>query len=157
MADKKRPGPKVEGAEQFDSTLPPPALFIHCVRTYNKMLERATNSIISPVEPNNDMIIYEGFFVRLVAELGLSTPYFSYCRQALIDMGCIRQIKRGGGTGKSQWELIRVPTEELFDMATPRDPNVEKKQRGGEIAMLKDQIATINARVLALEDWKDNG
>jgi len=149
MIEKKRPGPKNYGEDA------PPALYIHCVRTYNKMLERATDQIVSPIEPDLHMIIYEGFFVRLVAELGLSTPYFTFCRQALIDMGCIRQIKRGGGTGRSQWELIKAPTLELFDEKKLKDPNYEKLERKGKQEMMQDQINALNNRVLDLEKFRD--
>src|SRR5690348_13949878 len=109
----------------------PPALFEHCVNTYRAMLSEAQpvsqittimDSIEGGIESEGDpdeIMVYEGFFTQLVtSRLNLSVPYFTQIRKALMNMGCIRQLKRGGGTSPSQWELIYEPTLEAFMNAT---------------------------------------
>lgn len=146
---KKRPGPKLYGDDA------PPALYIHCVNMYNKMLEQATDTIISPLEPENKMIVYKGFLTHLVANQALSVPYFTFCTRALKEMGCIRQLKRGGGRAPSLWELIKAPTEELYIAYKPEDTNSYRLAHKGKTNMLSSQVSDLSTRVLALEDKLD--
>jgi hypothetical protein len=88
-----------------------PALFRHCLLTYEAMLADATMIREGDIE----MCVWQGFLTRLVKEdLKLSTPYYTYCRRALIEMGCIKQLRRGGSSSESQWELVKQPTEDDF-------------------------------------------
>lgn len=130
----------------------PPALFIHCVSIYNKMLEKSTRVIVDN-DPESKMIVYEGFLTHLVSGQALSVPYYTFCRRALIDMGCIRQVKRGGGRSPSQYEMIKAPTPELFFETSPKDIKDSNLGRKGEVAMLKQQIADLNGRMFILEDF----
>lgn len=135
------------------NTEAPPALFIHCNSMYNSMMKEA-NRLVNDGDVT-DMVVYEGFLTHLVSKLALSVPYYTFCRRALIDMGCIRQIKRGGGRSPSQWELIRSPSIELFDEANPDNVTKNKKGRTGEVDMLKTQISDMNNRLLVIEDLLD--
>lgn len=130
----------------------PPALYIHCISIYNKMLESSKK--VGAV-PEEEMIVYEGFLTHLVSGQSLSVPYYTFCRRALIDMGCIRQIKRGGARAPSQYEMIKAPTEELFKEANPKDIKNDVLGRKGEVNMLKKQITDLNGRVLTLEDFME--
>jgi hypothetical protein len=61
-------------------------------------------------------VVYEGFLTDLVKnKLNLSTPYYTKCRKALIAMGCISQLRRGGSSTPSQWLLIKEPLLSKFD------------------------------------------
>ncbi len=91
--------------------------------------------------------MYEGMLTKLITvELNLSVPYYTSILRALKRMGCVRQIRRGGGTSASQWELICPPTEEAFLLVRPR-----KAPKKGKQEMQQDQINALNNRVLALE------
>lgn len=134
----------------------PPALFDHCRRTYLEMSRQAT-SVIEPGSSDSEdeersrIVVYEGFLTHLVTQqLNLSVPYYTSIRKNLIRMGCIRQLKRGGGSSPSQWELIYEPTPEAF--ATAQPPKVPKQTK--ESAM-NEQIRNLSARVSELEDWRD--
>jgi hypothetical protein len=87
-----------------------PSPLLHCERVYMRMRNEATETL----ETDVPMVVWEGFFTRLMQELGLSVPYYSTVRTALMEMGCIRQLRRGGGTSPSQWELLRPPTMALW-------------------------------------------
>lgn len=91
-----------------------PAMFDHSVAVYNEM--RANAKPVG-VEGEGRMLVWEGFLTKLTKRLGLSTPYYTMVRRELIRMGCIRQLRRGGGNSASQWELVKKPTQELYNTA----------------------------------------
>lgn len=132
----------------------PPALFLHCVAAYEAMLNQAhylnTDELCAGgagYSTRQDILIYEGFLTQLVQkDLSLSVPYYTSIRKSLIDMGCIRQLKRGGGTAPSQWELIYEPTFEAFESATP---SKIPKQTKEEATM--QQIQALSNRIGVLE------
>jgi hypothetical protein len=124
-----------------------PAMFEHCVRTYREMLSEAHGV--------GDVIVYEGYLTTLVTQkVNLSVPYYGRIRTLLIDMGCVRQLKRGGGTAPSQWELITEPTEEAFRRCYSAVQTTGVTRLGKtnervaalerEISQLKTQVADIN-------------
>lgn len=130
----------------------PPALFDHCVNTYRTMLKEAKSVAhfdpAASTESSKQVIVYEGFLTQLVTgKLNLSVPYYTSVRKRLMDMGCIRQLKRGGGTSPSQWELIYEPTLEAF-MNSHSSSKVAKQNKE---SMLKEQIVNLSARVSDLE------
>ena len=100
----------------------PVAVFRHAVTVY---MEMAAQGTVIQAEDSN-MLVYEGKLVELVVDTcGLSVPYYTKVTQALKGMGCARQLRRGGGSSPSQWELIREPTPELWqaylNSADPED------------------------------------
>lgn len=117
-----------------------PAMFEHTVRTYREMLQEAKGV--------GDVIVYEGFLVNLVTQkVRLSVPYYGRIRSLLIDMGCVRQLKRGGGTAPSQWELITEPTEEAFKRCY--DP--EKTTGQTKLGRANERIADLEVQVSQLK------
>lgn len=130
----------------------PPALFDHCVKTYQAMLREAQAVVTMAPADGTDpqqgqIIVYEGFLTQLVtSKLNLSVPYYTSIRQKLIQMGCVRQLKRGGGTSPSQWELIYEPTLEKFNAAQPKKTPKQTKE-----SMLQEQVNNLSARVSELE------
>jgi hypothetical protein len=148
--------------EPAEPTSAPPALFDHCCKTYKAMLAEARTVIpVAQVEEEHDelstsesqhIIVYEGFFTQLVTgKLNLSVPYYTSIRQALVRMGCIRQLKRGGGTSPSQWELIYEPTLEAFMNATPKKKTAAQDKE----ALVQEQLDSINGRLTDVEDKVD--
>src|SRR6266496_1675165 len=121
-------------------------LFSHCQNVYNLMLKQSAQIDLETDEPEY-MTVYEGMLTKLITvELNLSVPYYTSILRALKRMGCVRQIRRGGGTSASQWELICPPTEEAFLLVRPR-----RAPKKGNQEMLQDQINALNGRVLVLE------
>lgn len=132
--------------EEEDTT---PALYQHCVNTYQAMLSEASSR---QDDQDNEIIVWEGMFTALItSKLHLSVPYYTQITRALKRMGCIRQLKRGGGSAPSMWELITEPTEELFRNKMP-----QRKVQTDRIGMLQNQINDINRRLLILENsWQN--
>lgn len=157
-----RPGPKSEPQKQYMSIVgnqePPVTLYLHCKRAYDHMLSQAKRVVADADIKNvdgqieigdvNTMIVWEGMLTRLITgDLNLSVPYYSSITKSLKNMGCIRQLRRGGGNSPSQWELITEPTEEMFNSITPK-----KETKPNKHEMLQDQVAHLNSRVLVLEE-----
>lgn len=138
------------GEVQFE--LPVSQNFRYCVDTYAKMKataqtftsEQAGASMRQLARP---MVVWEGFFTKLITEeMGLSVPYYTVVRRELIRMECIRQLRRGGGSSPSQWELLREPTEELWHSAPPKRMLTNSKQD-----QTQGQVGDLNKRVERLE------
>lgn len=142
----------------------PPALYDHCVRTYNAMLSEARRVQVAPEggdikvvdmrEPRDDpehIIIYEGFLTQLITQkLNLSVPYYTKVRKALLRMGCIRQLRRGGGSSPSQWELIFEPSLDAFIKQEP--PKTPKQDK---FSAIEHQVIALIRRVDDLEQSRD--
>jgi hypothetical protein len=99
-------------------------------------------------------IVYEGFLTTLVKEqLNLSVPYYTSIRNLLLDMECVRQLRRGGGNTPSQWLMIREPTAACYWQKRPigtlssettgekRDKIIRSLQR--EVSELKQQYRDV--------------
>src|SRR5690348_16529377 len=82
----------------------------HCTNVYDSM---KAESEIKEVEGSR-MLVWEGFLTHLTSELDLPTPYYTRLRRDLIRMGCINQLRRGGGTTPSLWQVIKPPTLDLY-------------------------------------------
>jgi hypothetical protein len=122
----------------------PPALFGHCQKVYEEMLNDAT--------PHGGMIVYEGFLTQLVTgKLNLSVPYYTAIRSTLTSMGCIRQLRRGGSTTPSQWELIYEPDLEAFMNVQPK-----KERKANKYEQQQEVVDNLIARVNQLETWRDS-
>lgn len=140
------------GRKSKDSTTPE-ALFIHCQTVYKEMLSRADERT---GDNGLSMIVYEGILTSLILrDCNLSMPYYSGVTKALRGMGCIRQLKRGGGTAPSQWELIHEPTEELYSQfKPPRPPQTRAVQMQEQIDDLVSRVANLErifAKVITQE------
>ena len=121
----------------------PPALYLHCVSTYKEMLSTARMIVVN----EGSIAVWEGMLVQLVTgKLHLSIPYYTSVTRALKRMGCVTQLKRGGGVAASQWELHYEPTIEMFNSAQPK-----KEIKQDKYALLQGQFDSLNTRVLVLE------
>lgn len=128
----------------FEAEVTVPQNYNHCVDVYTAMEKEATSI---KADDTTAMRVWEGFLTKLIVDrLGFSVPYFSTIRRELIRMGCMRQLRRGGGTSPSQWELLRAPTEELWHSAPTRQLQAATKQ-----AMSEGQINDLTRRVDRLE------
>lgn len=127
----------------------PPALLDHCRKTYAAMLsDEATRK-------EGDIVIYEGFLTHLITgKLSLSVPYYTAVRKQLIRMGCIRQLRRGGGTSPSQYELVYEPTEEAFFRVSARKE--PKKQHQDRLEGMEERLQNLTQRLSELEGMLDS-
>lgn len=123
----------------------PPSLFLHCVEVYDRIAQDAT-----PIPTDGeDALVWEGYFTKVITQdLGFAIPYYTRITQALKGMGSCIQLKRGGGTSPSRWQLCRPPTLDLFDIYENRSSSraVSKTAQQGF------QIKDLGERVDVLED-----
>lgn len=123
----------------------PAALYGHCESTYTAMIAEAKS--ITSAETLLTTVVWEGMLVNLITgKLHLSVPYYSSITKALKRMGCIRQIRRGGGTSPSLWEIIKAPSIEGFLKDLPIREVAKSKQ-----ALIQTQLDSLIARVGVLE------
>jgi hypothetical protein len=149
--DKKRGGQPLS-----DDVMP--ALFGHCERVYLAMLNEA-KAVPWPYQEDEDeeegpeavAVVYTGKLTKLVAECNLSAPYYSSVTQALRQMGCIRQLSRGGGSADSQWQLIQEPTKGLFQTMKDAGTVPQRKARATKTEGIQSQVNNLNGRVNTLE------
>lgn len=127
---------------------PAAMLYQHCESAYNKMLETAKRV--------DGAVVWEGALTRLIThDLNLSIPYYTSITRTLRAMGCIRQLKRGGGTAGSQWELINDPSEEKFSAVMAQGaptPDTKGPMGTGLMSQHSYQINQILRRLQTLED-----
>jgi hypothetical protein len=123
-----------------------PALYNHCVRTYEEMLSQSKKA---QLDGYADAIVWEGFLTDLIqGQLAFSSPYYTSIMQALTGMGCVRQLRRGGSTTESQWILEHDPSLEDFleykeATATPKPSPLDP---------LLQQLRDLTRRIERLED-----
>jgi hypothetical protein len=120
-----------------------PALYGHCVTAYNAMRAHA--------QPHEAELLYQGALTHLFKEIGFTSPYYSFITRRLTAMGCVRQIRRGGGPYvESQWLLITEPTIELFHETAESDGvNVRGMHNSSE--RMEWQYRNLSQRVLRIE------
>lgn len=124
-----------------------PSLYGHVQSVYKEMLSQAQNV---QTEEGINMTVYEGMLVNLITStLNLSVPYYSKCMNTLKAMGCVKQLRRGGGTSKSQWELLSEPTEAAFKQHIDDKPKAPRKP--SKVDMHDQQIRNLTSRVNELE------
>jgi hypothetical protein len=119
-------------------------MYDHCKKVYEKMHHDA----VVKAEGDIRMLVWEGFMTRLIqSDLGLAVPYYTAVRGHLTRMGCIRQLRRGGGNAKSQWEVIKEPTKEAFENAEA-SKSTQARARETHSAQIND----LSKRVAKLEN-----
>lgn len=126
------------------------AIYNHCKDAYAAMEEEAVTEQIG----TNNYKVYTGFLTRLMQDkLQLPVAYYSHVTAELRRMGCIEQLKRGGGSAPSKWFIIKPPNEADF-LLTPKlekgikgQSVIEQRLRNLEERMDKFEIAigTMNA------------
>jgi hypothetical protein len=128
----------------------PPSLYEHTCRVFEEMRKR---SVVQRGDGGIDMIVYEGFMTGLFSELGMSIPYYTKIMRRLKAMGCVRQLKRGGGAAPSRWEILEEPSEEDF-MAADREVD-DKVPAVSRASVQEQQISDLATRLDELETWRE--
>ena len=92
------------------------AMYRHTVNVYNAMKSEAKPQTFNGDIKSDESVtqlVYTGFPTTLISQrLNLPVPYYSTIRRALLDMGCVEILQRGGGGTPSQWILYKDPSEE---------------------------------------------
>lgn len=129
--------------DDFEVTVP--QNYNYCCKVYELM---EAEQVPVKADDGSLMRVWEGFFTKLITErLQLSVPYYSAIRGHLIRMGCIKQLRRGGGSSPSQWELLRPPSEALWHSAPVRKGHVTSRQE-----MSDSQINDLTKRMSRMEE-----
>lgn len=91
-------------------------------------------------------VLWVGALTAMVKEVS-PTANYGQIAGALQDMGCIEQLRKGGGRSKSVWRLHHPPTVEIADMIskTRNNPRSTKQQA------IEKQINALNTRIQKLE------
>jgi hypothetical protein len=115
-------------------------MFEHCRTVYEGMLAVSAEG--------NGTHVYRGFLSTLIhRELGLPLSYYTEIKGVLEQLGCIEQVKRGGGTTPSEWKLYGPPDPYLFEQI--RGPT--QRRRAGSISMMEQSILSLNTRLIEVE------
>jgi hypothetical protein len=134
---------------------PMKALYDHCIEIFEEMEKEAVPEESQGTEAGATMdpdagtgyLIWTGHTTHLFSRLGKATPYYTSVMEALKKMGCVEQLKRGGGNSMSKWRLVRKPEEDYFHAIE----KLKKPTQGSQKA-LEQQFRDLNNRVLVLED-----
>lgn len=138
--------------ETEEEERPTSVIFDHCVAVYGEMKSQAreedlsdTMDIVPPESAQEMRLVYEGHLTKLFAGLGLSTPYYTAIMGHLKAMGCVEQLRRGGGNSPSRWMLVRPPDEEAFKSIETRN-----RHSRGKTAAVEQQIRDLTVQINAL-------
>ena len=122
-----------------------PMLFKHSVTVFKKMEETATYDDVA------DIVVWEGVLTTLITqECHLSLPSYTSITRVLKGLGCIRQLRRGGGTSPSQWEIIKAPEAEEYNKLMV-DGSAKNAGRPSRTAMLEQQVRELTDKVSKVE------
>lgn len=119
-------------------------LFEHCVALYELMDEKA--------EDFPDGRLYIGSLTTDFEELGIGGSYYTKVTSRLRSMGCVDQLRRGGGSKPSAWAIIEPPTKELFQ-ASDATGFVHVQKKRTEFDALVQRLNDMSTRIKRLEEW----
>ena len=144
-----------------DDEKPTPALFDHAVRVYEEMLKRSskdyltmTNEEAAALDADPQQVdVYEGHLTRLFADLNIANPYYTKIMNTLVELGCVEQLRRGGGKAQSKWVLCKAPVEDIFKdfVERKRQPQTRLHQLEQRIKDLVRITQDQDARIERLE------
>lgn len=121
-----------------------PALYGHCVTIY-RMLHREAED----VDFEGDTVrVFEGSTTNVFNRAHLSTPYYSHVMKRLQNMGCVRQIRRGGGSSMSRWLIITEPTPEAWAQAAEMS---RVTARSGKVVQLEQKVRDLQRQFVEMK------
>jgi len=138
-----------------DDEKPTPALFDHAVRVYEEMLKQSRKELPpgEELEPVSEVDVYTGHLTRLFADLNIANPYYTKIMNTLVELGCVEQLRRGGGKAQSKWVLCKAPVEDIFKdfVERKRQPQTRLHQLEQRIKDLVRITQDQDARIERLE------
>jgi hypothetical protein len=134
---------------------PLPTLYTHCEEVYKAMAGEAKRQPLPSSSEEGAALefgmVWEGYTTKLFQRLRLAVPYFSSVTKALKAMGCIQQLRRGGGGSPSQWLVIQAPTEELWNANDLTEKSKQARNGGDKKQAITQREKDLNERVTELE------
>lgn len=131
-----------------------PALYEHSVNVFNAMREQAQVDQLT-TGAAEEGLVYEGFLTKLITEeVGLSVPYYTSVMRHLRRMGCVTQLRRGGSSTPSRWQLLEEPTLDRF--LSDQDRSSTKVQRKSRLDRIEQRNNDMVSRVNDLEGQVDD-
>lgn len=131
-----------------------PQMYDHCTRVYAAMSKEAKEEIVeidlevegkqlsmADLQVPPTRLVYEGHLTKIFNQLELATPYYTSVLTHLKKMGCVQQLRRGGGSQTSRWELIKEPDVSDFDTDNDGDRPTTLKAR---VTFLEKELAKTN-------------
>lgn len=119
-----------------------PAMFEHAQRVYDTMHQASRKESVG----ERSILVYEGHLTGLFKKLLLPQPYYTKIKNMLVAMGCIEQLRRGGGNGTSKWVVWHAPELEAWKTTEAKRPS-----RGNAQTMHGQMIKDLASRVDKLE------
>src|SRR5262245_1022689 len=132
-----------------------PKMYEHVLGVYESMLRHAQEQDFGTVDHNgHDDILWDGFTTALFRNLEIPVPYYGKVFKYLTELGCMIQIRRGGGTASSRWQVCPVtpPQAEQFMQRFPAStvtrfqPVVELQTMRQQLDDVVDNIGGVNIR-----------
>jgi len=115
-------------------------MFEHACNVYKEMV------VQSEIDPELGLRVYDGHLTNLFKKLRLAVPYYTDIRNRLISIGCIEQLRRGGGSATSRWVLWKEPDLDEWKLSSSRRPG-----RGNTMTVLQQQMKDMMAMMRQLE------
>jgi hypothetical protein len=118
-----------------------PKLFDWALSVYDAMHRASTMQEI--VEGNPPVRVYEGHLTNLCRDLDMPNPYYTKIMKALKELGCVEQLRRGGGSAMSRWILIKAPESGQFIDRVER-----QSARNGKVGQLEQRLRDLQKLVI---------
>lgn len=125
-----------------------PALWRHCCEVYAAMEAEAETKTLY----EREHLVWEGFLTKLFKALGLNVPTYSAVKNELTNMGCIRQLRRGGGPTPSVWVLFGAPDVKKFNEQPKSLITKSGARKRTATDILQQQINDLRDRINLLEE-----
>lgn len=102
--------------------------------------------------------VWTGAMTSVLSDKGISNGAYTPITGGLQMMGCVEQLRRGGGSTSSQWKLLKKPTIALFESAASSKYRTKERHRfeilEGQLEAAVKRIATLEHQIAILIEWK---
>lgn len=135
--------------EEIESTNP--LLYDRCVTIYNALYEQS--------QVAHEGRVFTGLVSNIFAEHKLSLGYYTPVMQRLRDMGCIEQIRRGGGGKPSVYMIYSAPTIGAYEDSKNRPSKASREeaktsQLQSTVVLLSQRVGALESQLAILIEWK---
>lgn len=125
-------------SDEFVVVPVPGKMYTHVQTIYNMMVNNSTTG-------TNGYKVWEGKTTDLLIEAQLGTNYYTKIFTFFKNSGCLTQLRRGGGQGKSVWQINYPPTVELYNKYNPDKQSTEKQRELSAIAKILKELDELKA------------
>jgi hypothetical protein len=126
----------------------PPMAYIHLCDIWKLMRDEARQA--------SEGWVWEGSTTSLFDRLEKGRALYTQVMTRLANMGCVLQLRRGGGPQPSIWLIQKAPTLDDF-YGSPQGRTTPKQQRGGtqgaNASDVAQQLRDVNRRLQNVEEY----